>query len=293
MKGDAFIKELEYLLQDVKEEEKEDALEYYRDYLEEAGPEKEEQVIREFGSPERVAAIIRAGISGNIEDGGEFTETGYGDERFREPNFQLQRRLDLPENPEKSEEKGRESRAEGRGRERQKEGEKEHWHHDQREQNRGEGNRTERDWKRKESWRDGGQDGMKLARDRRNQAVRRLLLFLILLAAATGIFKMSQGVLTTAVGLIVGICILFLGIGLVAVCLILGGVALGAFGLVTMFGEFFQGFMWIGLGLLSIGFGCFALLLAIWFYGIVLPWIFHKIERVCSRLLGKERRGAV
>ena len=71
-----FMKELEYLLQDIPEEEKEDAIAYYRDYLEDAGDEHEAEVISEFGSPERVAAIIRADLGGDLEHGGEFTESG-------------------------------------------------------------------------------------------------------------------------------------------------------------------------------------------------------------------------
>ena len=67
MSRETFMKELEYLLQDIPDEEKEEALAYYRDYLEEAGDENEEQVIREFGSPERVAAIIRSDLDGNLE----------------------------------------------------------------------------------------------------------------------------------------------------------------------------------------------------------------------------------
>ena len=94
MRKDVFIKELEYLLQDIPDEDKADAIAYYQDYLEEAGPENEEKVIQDFGSPERIAAIIRADISGNLKDGGEFTEKGYEDERFREPNFQLVKRQD-------------------------------------------------------------------------------------------------------------------------------------------------------------------------------------------------------
>ena len=77
-----FIRELEYLLQDIPEEEKADAIAYYRDYLEDAGEEQEEDVIREFGSPERVAAIIRADLRGDLDSGGEFTESGYQDERL-------------------------------------------------------------------------------------------------------------------------------------------------------------------------------------------------------------------
>ncbi len=95
MRKDVFIKELEYLLQDIPDEDKADAIAYYQDYLEEAGPENEEKVIQDFGSPERIAAIIRADISGNLKDGGEFTEKGYEDERFREPNFQLVKRQDV------------------------------------------------------------------------------------------------------------------------------------------------------------------------------------------------------
>ena len=105
MNRETFLRELEYLLQDMGEEERADALAYYRDYLDEAGPENEEKVIREFGSPERVAAMIRASIDGNMEEGGEFTETGYGDERFKDPGYQVQKRYDVPDispEPEKT-----------------------------------------------------------------------------------------------------------------------------------------------------------------------------------------------
>ena len=91
MSREEFMKELEYLLQDIGEEERSDALAYYRDYLDEAGPENEEKVLQEFGSPERVAAMIRASISGNMEEGGEFTENGYGDEGVKDPGYEVQK----------------------------------------------------------------------------------------------------------------------------------------------------------------------------------------------------------
>ncbi len=97
MSRDEFMRELEYLLSDIPDEEKADAIGYYEDYFEEAGPENEEAVIRELGSPERTAAIIRADLAGNLEGGGEFTERGYEDERFRDPNYQMAKRYDLPE----------------------------------------------------------------------------------------------------------------------------------------------------------------------------------------------------
>ena len=49
---------------------------------------------------ERVAAIIRADLAGNLNDGGSFTDRGYEDERFRDPGYQVAKRLDLPEERE-------------------------------------------------------------------------------------------------------------------------------------------------------------------------------------------------
>ena len=92
MNRETFMKELEYLLQDISDDEKADALSYYADYLEEAGLENEEKVLQEFGSPERIAAIIRADLKGDLESGGGFTERGYEDDRFRQPNYQLAHR---------------------------------------------------------------------------------------------------------------------------------------------------------------------------------------------------------
>lgn len=57
-----FMAALEALLQDVPEEERREALQYYNDYFDEAGPAREEEIIRELGTPQRVAAEIKAGL---------------------------------------------------------------------------------------------------------------------------------------------------------------------------------------------------------------------------------------
>ena len=97
MTRDEFMKELAYLLQDIQGSDKEDAVQYYMDYFDEAGPDKEDGIILELGSPERIASIIRSDLSGHLEEGGEFTEHGYQDERFRDPNHQLVQRMEPPE----------------------------------------------------------------------------------------------------------------------------------------------------------------------------------------------------
>lgn len=82
MSYEQFMRELEVLLAGVPDEEKEEALQYYADYFADAGKENEEQVLRELESPQKTAALIKAGLKGGGMDGGEFTEWGYTDERF-------------------------------------------------------------------------------------------------------------------------------------------------------------------------------------------------------------------
>lgn len=55
-----FMAELERLLADMPEEERQAAVQYYADYFADAGEEQEADVIRELGSPEKVAESIKA-----------------------------------------------------------------------------------------------------------------------------------------------------------------------------------------------------------------------------------------
>ena len=50
-----FLDELAFLLQDIEDVERDEAIQYYQDYFDEAGIENEQQVINELGTPEKVA----------------------------------------------------------------------------------------------------------------------------------------------------------------------------------------------------------------------------------------------
>ena len=54
-----FMEQLKKLLSDISEEERQEALDYYESYFDDAGEEQEAEVIRELGSPGKVAAIIK------------------------------------------------------------------------------------------------------------------------------------------------------------------------------------------------------------------------------------------
>lgn len=77
-----FLDELAFLLQDIDDFERKEAIQYYQNYFDEAGSENEQQVISELGSPEKVAAIIKAGINGNFEHDIEYSNRGMANSSF-------------------------------------------------------------------------------------------------------------------------------------------------------------------------------------------------------------------
>ena len=79
-----FMSELRALLADLSEEERDEALQYYNDYFDDAGAENETSIIKELGSPQKLAATIKAGLFGQNEEESEYRETGYTDTRFEE-----------------------------------------------------------------------------------------------------------------------------------------------------------------------------------------------------------------
>lgn len=75
-----FMERLERLLWNISDSEREEALQYYNDYFDDAGEENEAKVIEELGSPDQVARKIKAGCS---DSASEYSEQGYEDTRFR------------------------------------------------------------------------------------------------------------------------------------------------------------------------------------------------------------------
>lgn len=68
-----FLGDLSRLLSDLPEEERMEAMEYYEDYFSDAGRENEAQVIKELGSPERIAAQIKGESQEPLEYGDNST----------------------------------------------------------------------------------------------------------------------------------------------------------------------------------------------------------------------------
>lgn len=64
MNKNEFLNQLEALLADISPTEKEEAMQYYREYFDDAGVENEADVIRQLGSPSEVAQTIKEGLAG-------------------------------------------------------------------------------------------------------------------------------------------------------------------------------------------------------------------------------------
>ena len=77
-----FLKQLEYLLQDIDEKDREDALDYYRDYMDEAGISEFASVDGLLDTPEKIAISIRASLNSDDETQREFSDQGVQDARW-------------------------------------------------------------------------------------------------------------------------------------------------------------------------------------------------------------------
>ncbi|EJW95360.1 protein containing DUF1700, partial [gut metagenome] len=68
MSKENFLQQLKLLLNDIPEEEQAEALRFYAEYFSDAGPFEEQAILDELGSPERVAASIKAALLGSANE---------------------------------------------------------------------------------------------------------------------------------------------------------------------------------------------------------------------------------
>lgn len=63
MNKEEFLRKLEQLLSDISEEERKDAIAFYRSYFEDAGEGNEASILKELESPEKVAEAIKSNLN--------------------------------------------------------------------------------------------------------------------------------------------------------------------------------------------------------------------------------------
>lgn len=274
MNRETFMKELEYLLQDISEEEKADALSYYADYLEEAGTDNEEQVLKEFGSPERIAAMIRADLTGNLKESGGFTERGFEDERFRDPGYQVAKRGNPPQA-----ESGPQAGGEAYGRTGPEAGKNTE-------------SQGRKDSKMTGFWK--GQTGEK---ETNGWKIAFLVLALILASPLIlGVFGIGLGLAGGLLGLLIGVIAVLAAFFLAAA---LWTVAWFVAGIIVIFAgvtvaatplNLLNGIWCMGVGVAFLGIGLISLAVSALFYGKLIPWLFRGSVNLTNKLIHRIRR---
>lgn len=264
----AFMEQLEKMLADISPSEREEALDYYESYFDDAGEDKEDQVIRELGSPGKVAAIIKDDLRENGASHGAYTERGYEDPREREE-------LQYPQRFGTSEEK----EAEGP---------------DTYEYGEGSWGETEEDRRRREREErkaSRAQRGGYHPKSRRGGGTAVLILILLVFCA-----PFLKGVLGGVLGAVVGIALLpfllILGLGVVVLGLGAGGFACVASGIALCATSFASGVLTMGVGFLLMAVTCICLLLLTWIAGRLVPGMMRRFTDFCNRILNRRGKGA-
>lgn len=271
MSREKFMSQLETLLADVSEEERQEALSYYRSYFEDAGVENEERILKELESPEKVAATIKADLGMDTKDeAGVYTEHGFEDSRFeqkqeievREENVHQQKEPFISQTAREQDDFGRNDGGY------------------QQTSNEGGGHTAYRG-----NYQQDSNEG-----DRRSTYSGRSTTEIILIVLIA--------VLTSPIwlGAVSGIAGGLLGIVIAAVCAagsfyIAGGVMFGI-GIGQMItGSVATGCALIGAGLLILALAVLATVLGVWLCGKLIPWLCRLAGRVWRSIFhGKEQR---
>lgn len=248
-----FLNRLEAQLLDVPQAEREEALQYYEDYLNDAGDAGDFDILQELGTPEEVADSIRNGLrqdssgvgersygsqssrsgqagenrqdssrSGQAGDSGYFSENGYVD---REPQKEELQRVKQPAH----------------------------------------GDRSDADWQSTDSYADGDSSAA-----RRKQPPVWLWILLIVFAAPV--------VLPIGFGLLVAAISVLFALFITGIALLVCGIVCAGAGIWALIQAFTQIAAWpaaamigIGISLAAIGIGVLLTLLMGWLIGKVVP----------------------
>lgn len=276
-----FMRRLEELLSDISPNEREEALQYYNDYFNDAGKENEKGVIEALGSPEQVAEIVKDGLGDNVNKG-EFTENGFVNESVSAQNEIMKRPSDGSAGGTSGKEcSGQEDGADGPGSESQS-GSFYGQGNDSYSQESGAYGQNDGAYEQNQS--SGGRK-----EGRGNMPAWAIVLLVIgcvlfspaILGIACAVFAVIIGVIAAAAGIVFGSALAMIILYIVGVSLVVAG-----------FGCMFAHPM-TGIGLLGGGFICGALgilfmLLTGFLAGKCIPGIFQGISYIFKKLFGNK-----
>ncbi|MDO5521586.1 MAG: DUF1700 domain-containing protein [bacterium] len=251
MSKEQFLNRLEQLLYDIPKEEKEEALRYYQDYFEDAVDVDEEKLIKEIGTPEKVARQIKVNLYNKAsKDAGVYTETGYSNAFYEDEKEEI----DLI-GKQQNQQNDQQAYSNGTY------------------QNTGYGN--------------AGYDNTEYSNQRTKRSSSDILLIIILVLTCPiwgGVgFSVVIGLAATVFGLTVGFGAAFLG-------LMIGGVVLVVTGVAQLFVNPLAGMLLIGCGFILLALAICFFSIAALIVTKLIPAIVKGIQYVWRRLFGRRER---
>lgn len=250
-----FMRQLENLLQNISQTEREEALQYYNDYFDDAGAENEQEVIEALGNPARVAETIKRDLTVNGAGNGSDRQGNGYEHGYREEDGQGNS-VRHPVVEYNSSESGKD----GAG---------------------ASGQRTAAEA-------DGG------GQQKEEMPTWQLALLIvggILLAPVA--FGLVSALVSALVGLITGWFSLILGFGAAAIALILMLFVLLVAGFLCLWEAPLAGIAIMGGGLICGGLGILFLMLTVAMAGIVTPAIFKGCKKLWRMLTNKRKKEAL
>lgn len=274
-----FMRQLEELLSDISPNEREEALQYYNDYFNDAGRENEQEVIEALGSPQQVAKIVRDGLGEN-ENLGEFTERGFKNSSVQPQNAIMRRNTD----GRSHEETGQQTENGGQNKYAQDEKRQTETGQTTDNQNTGSQNAGY-------SYTDNPGNGGKQSASESKEGMPAWAIVLIVIGCiflSPVILGVAASALAAVVSLFVGLFAVVLGIGIAMAVLFVVALALVIAGFGTLIPHPISGMGLIGGGCICAALGILFLLLLVFLLGKCIPGICQGIGYICKKLFGKK-----
>lgn len=262
-----FMRNLTELLVDVSPAEREEAIQYYNDYFDDAGVENEQSVIASLGSPEQLAKTIKAGLADGGSTG-EFTEKGFsGYEQPRSNEVLNPNRSGMGNEQEQNTQYGRNDQFG------QQQSGSQYW------QGYGEDNTnraSSAQYSSNNSYTTQGGEGKSQNKKSMSGGQIALIVLLCILASPfiLGIGGGALGVILGVLGSLFGIVV---GFGAAAVVLLIVGVCLFVYGITLLFSIPLGGLCTIGAAMVCMALGLFFLWMVVIICGALIPAIIRGI----------------
>lgn len=251
-----FMDALERQLEDLSLDDRIDALQFYEDYFEDAGRDREQDVIRELGSPQAVAETIKRDLGMIVE--GSSRETGESENAYRDYRSRYQSGAGSSRRDGST--YGREEQAYGGGGSRGNDG--------------GYGNYGNNGNDH------GGSGSSGYEREPRRAGAGKKLILVLLILTLPLTAGPILGIAGTILGLIVGVFALAFGLYAGGVGCLIGGIAL------LVMGAFAAASMVIGIGLILFAFALFVTWLCSITCRVIIPTIIGGVRTIFRNLFG-------